>query len=82
MYRQLYTQNSWNKWCGEGQRKKFLNRIVKKSWSAALLKQKNLMGVTDVREKIDLAKFTHLKKYRVNSPKEKKKSFKIEGTIS
>lgn len=41
------------KWYGEGERKKFLNRNVKKSCNAVLLKKKNLMGVTCIREKTD-----------------------------
>lgn len=69
--------------CWEGENKKFPSRNIKKSWSATLLKQKNLMGVTHIREKkTDTAKFTQIKKYWINSPKEKKKILKMKGTNS
>lgn len=74
----MYVWNTWKKSCWEGENKKFRSRNIKKSWSATLLKQKNLIGVTYIREKNpERAKFTQIKKYWVNSPKEK--NLKNEG---
>lgn len=69
----MYVWNTWKKLRWEGENKKFRSRNIKKSWSATLLKKKNVIGVTYIREKkkTETAIFTQIKKYWVNSPKEK-----------